>query len=109
MEEEEEEEEEILKELKKVRRQNSITHYLLTAMIVITLGWQLSEVSLILNIKHRVTNPFKSATEMLKGFLKGRGGGGGGGASDVQLIQPAIPTTTDEDDHHIISYHDFLQ
>ncbi|GAB2220378.1 hypothetical protein Droror1_Dr00008027 [Drosera rotundifolia] len=35
--------EEILKELKKVRRQNTITHCLLSALIVLTVAWQLSE------------------------------------------------------------------
>lgn len=61
----------IIKEVKEVKTQNSITHYLLTAMILITLGWQLSEVSLILKIKDGLRNPFKSLGGFLKGFLKG--------------------------------------
>lgn len=64
--------EEIIKELKNVKRQNSITHYLLTAMIVVTLAWQLSEVSLILKIKDGLSNPVKSAGGIIKGFFKGR-------------------------------------
>ncbi|KAK8360688.1 hypothetical protein V6Z12_A04G180500 [Gossypium hirsutum] len=42
-------EEEIVKELKAVKRQNTITHCLLSALIVVTLIWELSEVSLVLN------------------------------------------------------------
>ncbi|KAG8383307.1 hypothetical protein BUALT_Bualt05G0171100 [Buddleja alternifolia] len=64
--------EEIMKELKNVKRQNTITHCLVTAMIVLTLAWQLSEVSLILKIKDGLTNPFKSVGGILKGFLKKR-------------------------------------
>ncbi|KAF5773687.1 hypothetical protein HanXRQr2_Chr13g0591331 [Helianthus annuus] len=40
----EDEEEKILKELKKVRRQNVVTHCLLSVMILLTVTWQISEV-----------------------------------------------------------------
>ncbi|KAF5183667.1 Ddi1 [Thalictrum thalictroides] len=59
--------EEILKELRKVKRQNSITHWLLAIMIVLTATWQLSEVSLLLKVKNKLTNPFKSVGKMLTG------------------------------------------
>lgn len=61
--------EEIMKELKKVRKQNIVTHCLLSAMIVLTLAWQLSEVSLILKVKDGLNHPFKSLGSMIKGML----------------------------------------
>lgn len=64
--------EEIIKELKNVKRQNTITHCLLTAMIVLTLTWQLSEVSLILKMKHGLSNPFKFIGGLITGFWKSR-------------------------------------
>ncbi|KAL3835710.1 hypothetical protein ACJIZ3_010446 [Penstemon smallii] len=64
--------EKIMKELKNVKRQNNITHCLLSAMIVLTLVWQLSEVSLILKIKNGFTNPFKSVGGIIGGLLKNR-------------------------------------
>ncbi|GAV73519.1 hypothetical protein CFOL_v3_17003 [Cephalotus follicularis] len=65
--------EEIIKELKKVKRQNAITHWLLSAMIVLTVAWQLSEVSLILKVKDGLNHPFKSFGSMLAGMLQGPG------------------------------------
>ncbi|KAA8528959.1 hypothetical protein F0562_033553 [Nyssa sinensis] len=62
---------EIVKELRKVRRQNLITHCLLSAMIVLTVTWQLSEVALIIKLKNGLSNPFKSFGSMLTGMLKG--------------------------------------
>ncbi|KAL8532868.1 hypothetical protein ACS0TY_009175 [Phlomoides rotata] len=84
--------EEIMKEVRNVKRQNSITHHLVVALIVITVAWQYSEVSLILKIKHGFSNPFKSLGGMLKGFLKGGGGQDViNAASDVHkhLTQPS--------------------
>lgn len=66
-------EDEIIKELKIVKRQNLITHCLVTAMILITLTWQLSEVSLILKIKQGLTNPFKTLCGGIKSFFLRRG------------------------------------
>lgn len=62
----ESEEERIVKEIKKVRRQNVITHCLVSAMIILTLVWQISEVSIILKLKNGVTHPFRSLGTMLK-------------------------------------------
>ncbi|KAK1434502.1 hypothetical protein QVD17_00245 [Tagetes erecta] len=62
----EEEEERIVKEIKKVRRQNMITHCLVSVMILLTLAWQISEVSIILKLKNGVTHPFRSLGTMLK-------------------------------------------
>lgn len=63
--------EEIVKELKKVKRQNFVTHCLLSVMIALTVAWQLSEVSLILQVKEGLSNPFRSVGSLLSGMLKG--------------------------------------
>lgn len=62
--------EEIAKDLKKVKRQNTITHWLLSAMIVLTVTWQLSEVSMILKVKNGMSHPFRSFGTMLTGMLR---------------------------------------
>ncbi|XP_043724988.1 uncharacterized protein LOC122671684 [Telopea speciosissima] len=63
----------ILKELRKVKRQNSITHWLLSIMIFVTVAWQLSEVSLIMNVKNKMRHPFGTVGNAIKGMLGGRG------------------------------------
>lgn len=63
--------EEIIKELNEVKRQNFITHCLLSALIVLTAAWQLSEVSLILKVKEGLTNPLKSLAGLITGLLTG--------------------------------------
>ena len=62
--------EEIVKELRAVRRQNFVTHCLLSVMIALTVAWQVSEVSLILKVKDGLTHPFKSFGSMLTGRVK---------------------------------------
>ncbi|KAG4934670.1 hypothetical protein HKD37_18G049283 [Glycine soja] len=64
------ENDEIIKELKKLKRQNFVTHCLLSVMIVLTVAWQLSEVSLILKVKDGISHPFRSFGNMLKGMVK---------------------------------------
>lgn len=63
--------EEIARELKKVKRQNVVTHWLLSAMIVLTLAWQLSEVSLILKVRDGLSHPFRSIGSVVTDFFKG--------------------------------------
>ncbi|KAG9445913.1 hypothetical protein H6P81_012041 [Aristolochia fimbriata] len=63
--------EEIVRELREVKRQNRITHWLLSVMIAVTLAWQLSEVSLILSVKHKVSHPLKTLGGMITGLFKG--------------------------------------
>ncbi|XVF43687.1 hypothetical protein PTKIN_Ptkin02bG0060600 [Pterospermum kingtungense] len=67
--------EEILKQLKAVKRQNSITHCLLSVLIVVTVIWQLSEVSLFLKVKNGLSHPFRSFGSMLVGMLPSPGNG----------------------------------
>lgn len=62
---------EIVKELKKLKRQNFVTHCLLSVMIVLTVAWQLSEVSLILKFKDGINHPFRSLGNLFSGMLKG--------------------------------------
>lgn len=64
------EKDEIKKELKKVKRQNFVTHCLLSVAIVLTVAWQLSEVSLILKVKEGINHPFRSFGNMLKDMVK---------------------------------------
>ncbi|KAG5605193.1 hypothetical protein H5410_026685 [Solanum commersonii] len=66
-----EEEEKVVKELRKIQKQNFITQCLLSTMIVLTLTWQLSEVSIILKMKDGLNHPFRSITSMLTGWIKG--------------------------------------
>ncbi|KAM7464758.1 hypothetical protein LguiA_032879 [Lonicera macranthoides] len=61
----------IVKELKKLKRQNFITHCLLSVMIVLTVAWQLSEVSLILKVKDGMNHPFRSLGNIFSGIVKG--------------------------------------
>ncbi|XP_030542120.1 uncharacterized protein LOC115749436 [Rhodamnia argentea] len=63
--------EEIVRELRKVKRQNTVTHWLLSAMIVLTLAWQLSEVSLILKVREGLSHPFRSIGSTITDFFKG--------------------------------------
>lgn len=62
--------EEIMKELRTLRRQNFVTHCLLSVMIALTVAWQVSEVSLILKVKDGLTHPFKSFGSMLTEMVK---------------------------------------
>ncbi|CAL1413560.1 unnamed protein product [Linum trigynum] len=52
--------EELVKEIKKVKRQNFITHCLLSALIVVTVAWQVSEVSIALAVKDKLSHPVRS-------------------------------------------------
>lgn len=62
--------EEIVKELKRVRRQNSITHWLLSFVIVLTVAWQISEVSLLWKVKNGLSHPFRHLGGMFTGMLR---------------------------------------
>ncbi|KAK2443321.1 hypothetical protein QL285_014435 [Trifolium repens] len=62
--------EEIIKEVKKVKKQNFVTHCLLSAMIVLTVAWQLSEVSLVWKVKEGINDPFRSFGNMVKDTMK---------------------------------------
>ncbi|MED6133176.1 hypothetical protein PIB30_026100 [Stylosanthes scabra] len=64
---------EIVKELRKVKRQNFVTHCLLSVMIVLTMAWQLSEVSIIMKVKDGINHPFRSFGSMIKGMVKANG------------------------------------
>ncbi|KAL5724852.1 hypothetical protein ACHQM5_008063 [Ranunculus cassubicifolius] len=55
---------EIVKELREVKSQNRITHWLLSGVIVLIAVWQFSEVSVLLRVKNKVTHPFKTVGSM---------------------------------------------
>ncbi|ONK77822.1 uncharacterized protein A4U43_C02F11090 [Asparagus officinalis] len=65
---------EIVKELRIVKRQNVITHCLLSVMIIVTAVWQFSEASLLLNMKEKVTHPIRAVGDMVTGSIKWKGG-----------------------------------
>ena len=59
----------IAKDLNKIKRQNMITHLLLGTVIVLTAVWQVNEVSFLLWVQSKLSNPFKSLGDMIKGSL----------------------------------------
>lgn len=61
---------EIVKELKSVKRQNLITHCLLSVMIIVTAVWQFSEASLLLNMKEKVTHPIRAVGDVFASSFK---------------------------------------
>lgn len=94
--------EEIAKDLKKVKRQNTITHWLLSAMIVLTVTWQLSEVSLILKVKDGMSHPFRSFGSILTGMLRppGTNGEEDGSVLSGMLGPPGTNGKEAEKHHH---------
>ncbi|PAN06156.1 hypothetical protein PAHAL_1G242200 [Panicum hallii] len=64
----------VAKDLNKIKRQNTVTHLLLGAVIVLTAVWQVNEVSFLLWVQRKLSNPFKSLGDMIKSSLtlKGR-------------------------------------
>ncbi|KAG7593063.1 hypothetical protein ISN45_Aa01g018980 [Arabidopsis thaliana x Arabidopsis arenosa] len=64
--------EELAKDIKKVKKQNTITHVLLSAVIILTLTWQLSEYLMIFMLKDRISHPVRSIGGMLNGMFKGK-------------------------------------
>ncbi|XP_062223257.1 uncharacterized protein LOC133922099 [Phragmites australis] len=63
----------IAKDLNKIKRQNMITHILLGTVIVLTAVWQVNEVSFLLWVQKKLSNPFKPLGDLIKASLKGRG------------------------------------
>ncbi|CAL5067303.1 unnamed protein product [Urochloa decumbens] len=63
----------IAKDLSKIKRQNMVTHLLLGAVIVLTAVWQVNEVSFLLWVQRKMSNPFKSLGDMVKDTLKLKG------------------------------------
>ncbi|CAH8299348.1 unnamed protein product [Eruca vesicaria subsp. sativa] len=80
---------EIAKDIKEVKRQNKVTHMLLSALIILTLTWQLSEYSMIYMMKERLSHPIKSIGGMFSGMFKGKLG----------PIKNKLSNANDEDNH----------
>ncbi|CAN0896116.1 hypothetical protein LINGRAHAP2_LOCUS18275 [Linum grandiflorum] len=104
--------EEIGKEIKKVKRQNFITHCLLSALIVVTVAWQVSEVSLALSIKDKLSHPVRSLAGALFGWGRNQGHDRNGGMEDRErrhengngssMMMPELPRVDfgfSSDDH----------
>ena len=66
----EDREEDVVKELKKLKKQNRTTNFLLSALIIVTVGWQISEISLLLKLKEHLTHPFRSLGSMVTGVFR---------------------------------------
>ncbi|GKE03113.1 hypothetical protein Tco_1391096, partial [Tanacetum coccineum] len=66
----EDKEDKIVSELKKLNRQSFITNCLLSAIIVLTVTWQISQVSIILKVKNGVTHPFRAAGSLFTSIIK---------------------------------------
>ncbi|KAK8937269.1 hypothetical protein KSP39_PZI012306 [Platanthera zijinensis] len=64
---------EIERELRAVKRQNAITHCLLSVLIIVTAAWQISEVSLLLSAKEKLCNPLKAVGDLIRNSVLGRG------------------------------------
>ncbi|KZV42669.1 hypothetical protein F511_25152 [Dorcoceras hygrometricum] len=58
-----------MKEVRNVKRQNQITHCLVTIMILLTAAWQISEVSLLWKLKKGLRNPFNFFGGIVKGLI----------------------------------------
>lgn len=63
--------EDIIRELKKIQKQNCITHCLLSVMIALTVAWQVSEFALVFKVKNGLCQPFKAIGSLLTGMIKG--------------------------------------
>ncbi|KAF5939946.1 hypothetical protein HYC85_021113 [Camellia sinensis] len=88
--------EEIVRELREIKRQNFITHCLLSAMIVLTVAWQLSKVSPVLKLQDGLSHAFKSFGSMLTGMLKGpvvsdQNGAKKSSSKQQQVDGPSLP------------------
>ncbi|CAN6726908.1 unnamed protein product [Malus baccata var. baccata] len=57
--------ERIVRELNKVQRQNNVIQWLLSVMIVLTVAWQASEMTMLLQLKDGIRNPFRWIGGML--------------------------------------------
>ncbi|KAJ3697275.1 hypothetical protein LUZ61_000980 [Rhynchospora tenuis] len=63
---------EIEKDIKVIKKQNRITHRLLSALIILTMAWQFGEISFFLAVKDKVTHPVRSVGDMIKSALTGK-------------------------------------
>ncbi|CAM0951918.1 unnamed protein product [Alopecurus aequalis] len=82
----------IAKDLNKIKRQNMITHILLGTLMVMTAVWQFGEVSFLLGVQKKLTDPFKSFGDIFNRTLKR----GEQTMNEVSPLPPvSIPDVTD--------------
>ncbi|XP_075473686.1 uncharacterized protein LOC142504770 [Primulina tabacum] len=95
--------EEIIKEVRNVKRQNLITHCLVSTMILLTVAWQISEVSLLLKVKSGLKNPFNFFSGIVKGtILKGARTEGDGEQSSEKQKPVSKPPLIKLPDLHLL-------
>ncbi|CAL5421106.1 unnamed protein product [Camellia sinensis] len=83
--------EEIVRELREIKRQNFITHCLLSAMIVLTVAWQLSKVSLVLKLQDGLSQTLFEL-RMLKGpVVNDQNGEKKSSSKQQQVDGPSVP------------------
>ncbi|KAJ4790923.1 hypothetical protein LUZ62_042169 [Rhynchospora pubera] len=63
---------EIEKDIKIIKKQNRMTHRLLSALIIVTMAWQFGEISFFLAVKDKITHPVRSVGDMIKSALTGK-------------------------------------
>lgn len=63
---------EMAKDLRRVKRQNLITHCLLSVIVVGIAVWQFNEVSFLLAVKEKFSNPLRAVGDAIKGSIKWR-------------------------------------
>lgn len=63
---------EMAKDLRRVKRQNLITHCLLSVIVVGIAVWQFNEVSFLLAVKQKFSNPLRAVGDAIKGSIKWR-------------------------------------
>lgn len=63
---------EMAKDLRRVKRQNFITHCLLSVIVVGIAVWQFNEVSFLLAVKEKFSNPLRAVGDAIKGSIKWR-------------------------------------
>ncbi|RZR90069.1 hypothetical protein BHM03_00017900 [Ensete ventricosum] len=76
---------EIARELRRVKKQNLITHCLLSVMLGITAVWQFNEVSLLLAVRDKLRHPLRTVGDVVKRCLNGNG-------KRPQIEAPPLPS-----------------
>ncbi|KAI9125813.1 hypothetical protein K1719_003231 [Acacia pycnantha] len=93
----------IVKELKKLKRQNFITHCLLSVMIVLTVTWQISEACLVFKVRDGLNHPFRAFGSLFSGMFKApdMNGQGSDDRDEHQSESPALPSMKIPDMPHV--------
>lgn len=77
--------------VKKIERQNRITHWVLGIMVVATAIWRFKMLSMILGVRKTVTNPFQALRDVLTEGFKGGNKEELNGAKAFQKARTVLP------------------